>query len=58
MKRICAILMAFLLTGCGGGGVIGLSPEQPALSYRLQAPVNARLSFDNREIALPCMWAP
>ena len=20
MKRICAILMAFLLTGCGGGG--------------------------------------
>ena len=29
MKRICAILMAFLLSGCGGGGGGSSIPRQP-----------------------------
>ena len=42
MKRICAILMAFLLSGCGGGGGGGSSfPRQPALmpAQAINAPV-------------------
>ena len=42
MKRICAILMAFLLSGCGGGGGGGSSfPRQPALmpAQAFNAPV-------------------
>ena len=47
MKRICAILMAFLLSGCGGGsgGGGGSSlPRQPALipAQALNAPVTHR----------------
>ena len=40
MKRICAILMAFLLTGCGGGGGSSI-PRQPALmpAQAFNAPV-------------------
>ena len=41
MKRICAILMAFLLSGCGGGGGGSSIPRQPALipAQALNAPV-------------------
>ena len=39
MKRICAILMAFLLTGCGGGGS-AVIPRTPSV-IPLQAPVHA-----------------
>ena len=44
MKRICAILMAFLLSGCGGGGGGGGGssiPRQPALmpAQAINAPV-------------------
>ena len=40
MKRICAILVAFLLSGCGGGGGSSF-PRQPALmpAQALNAPV-------------------
>ena len=40
MKRICAILVAFLLSGCGGGGGSSI-PRQPALipAQALNAPV-------------------
>ena len=41
IKRICAILMAFLLSGCGGGGGGSSIPRQPALmpAQALNAPV-------------------
>ena len=41
MKRICAILVAFLLSGCGGGGGGSSIPRQPALipAQALNAPV-------------------
>ena len=44
MKRICAILMAFLLSGCGGGGGGSSLPRQPALmpAQALNAPVIQR----------------
>ena len=41
MKRICAILMAFLLSGCGGGGGgSAIIPRTPSV-IPLQAPVHA-----------------
>ena len=44
MKRICAILVAFLLSGCGGGGGGSSFPRQPALipAQALNAPVIQR----------------